>query len=243
MALLTDFGSQTPGMRQHILGALLKRRDWTGQLLDQIEGRHIAPSEIGPLVAAQLLQNSDSQLAARAKSLLNPPSSAERQAALATYRQAALNAGDAVRGQPLFARHCATCHRIGEVGVNVAPDISDSRTKTREQLVVDILEPNRAIDNNFVAYTVETTEGTTLTGIITAETANSITLRQPENKQTTLLRSQIAQSSSTGRSLMPEGWERTLSPVELADLVAYIKNWRYLDGHIPLLMNDKPRKR
>jgi hypothetical protein len=33
---------------------------------------------------------------------------------------------------------------------------------------------------------------------------------------------------------MPEGLEKTITIVEMADLIAFLKNWRYLDGTVPL---------
>jgi putative heme-binding domain-containing protein len=102
------------------------------------------------------------------------------------------------------------------------------RTKTPPQLLVDILNPNQAIDNNYVSYTVTTTTGIVHTGIIAAETPSSIRLRQAEGKSFDLLRSEIESLRSSGVSLMPEGVEKELSPQQLADVIAYVKNWRYL---------------
>jgi putative heme-binding domain-containing protein len=117
--------------------------------------------------------------------------------------------------------------------VNVAPDISDTRTKTPVQLLGDILQPNRAIDANYVSYAVTTTDGRPLLGVIAAETAGSVTLRLPEDKTVTLLRQDIDELRSTGRSLMPDGLEKNIPPQAMADLIAYLKGWRYLDGRTP----------
>jgi hypothetical protein len=61
-----------------------------------------------------------------------------------------------------------------------------------------------------------------LSGLITAETANSLTLRRQEGKDDVLLRSDIEEIASAGRSLMPEGLERDLSPRDIADVVAFV---------------------
>src|SRR6185503_13001536 len=129
-------------------------------------------------------------------------------------------------GQIVFEKQCAACHRIAGVGVNVAPDISDSRTKKFDQLLTDILQPNRAIDNNYLGYTVRLLDGTILTGILTAETATSITLRQQGGKDAVIARSEIDELKSSGQSLMPEGLERQIPAADMADLLSFIKNWR-----------------
>ena len=65
------------------------------------------------------------------------------------------------------------------------------------------------------------------------ETASSVTLRQQENKTVRLLRDEIEQLHSNGVSLMPVGLEKNIDTQQMADLIAFIKNWRYLDGSVP----------
>ena len=153
---------------------------------------------------------------------------------LAEYQSVLTMHGDAQRGRQVFEKHCATCHRIGEVGVNVAPDISDSRERTAAQYLTDILQPNRAIDANYFSYTAATTGGLVHTGILAAETSTSVTLKQAEGKTVTLPRDEIEELKSSGVSLMPEGLEREIPKQEMADLISFVKNWRYLDGETPL---------
>ena len=49
-----------------------------------------------------------------------------------------------------------------------------------------------------------------------------------------MARGEIEQLKSTGVSLMPDGLEKTIPPQEMADVIAFIKNWRYLDGRVPI---------
>ena len=70
-------------------------------------------------------------------------------------------------------------------------------------------------------------------GVVIDEQADYITLRQKEGKDVQVLRSEIVRQQSTGVSLMPEGMEAQITPQAMADLIAYIKNWRYASGEIP----------
>jgi hypothetical protein len=70
-------------------------------------------------------------------------------------------------------------------------------------------------------------------GVISAETATSITLKQPEGKVLTLLRIDIEELKNTGLSLMPVGVEKNVDQQAMADLIFWLKNWRYLDGKVP----------
>jgi putative heme-binding domain-containing protein len=216
-----------------VLDGVLASTERTGLLMDELAAGRIKPGEIDAPRADLLLRHGDAAIRTRAAELLGA-APADRQKALADYRACLKLTADPTRGRQIFAKHCANCHRVGDLGVNVAPDISDSRVKSAEQYLTDILQPNRAIDSNYVSYTVVTTDGRTVTGVLSQETATSITLRQAEDKTVTLPRSEIEEMRSNGVSLMPDGLEKDIPHQDMADLVAFIKNWRYLDGLTPL---------
>ena len=102
------------------------------------------------------------------------------------------------------------------------------------QLLNDILNPNAAIDANYIEYTVTLKNGRSLSGIIVTDTGGSITLKRAENVVETVLRQDVDEVQSTGHSLMPEGLEKSVSVAEMTDLLSFLKNWRYLDGAVPL---------
>lgn len=232
-ALLERFSAAPPTWRRAALDVLLANEGRTGLLLDAVERGDIKPAEIDPVRTQRLIAHRSADIKSRAQKLL-AAASAERSQVLKDYERALSLKADALRGRVLFERQCMTCHRVGERGVNVGPDIADSRTKTPDALLTAILDPNRAVDNNFFGYAVTTQDGKAYTGIITAETAASITLRQPEGKEQTILRSEIEELRSTGLSLMPVGFEKNITVEQMADLIAFVKNWRYLDGSVPI---------
>ena len=85
-----------------------------------------------------------------------------------------------------------------------------------------ILDPNRAFEAKYADYTVHVRDGRVLSGLIAGESANAITLRRQDGREDVLLRSEIEAVSASGRSLMPEGIEKDVTPRDLADLVAYL---------------------
>jgi putative heme-binding domain-containing protein len=206
-------------------------------LLDEIEAGRIRTSEIDVSRSMRLTKHGDKEIRTRAAKLFASAAPADRKNVLEQYGKALSLSADANRGREVFRKNCTSCHRIGDLGVNVAPDIADSRTRTPASLLTDILDPNRAIDNNYFSYTVVTLDGKVHTGIIAAETASSITLRQQENKTLSLLRQDIEEMRSNGVSLMPVGLEKEITVEQMADLISFIKNWRYLDGRVPIKVN------
>jgi putative heme-binding domain-containing protein len=232
--LLNSFASQTPIVRREILDTLLSNAAWTALLLDELEAGRIALAELDAGRSNRLSRHGNADIRTRAAKLLAAAVPADRQKVLADYQTAFALPADPLRGREVFAKNCVTCHRIAGLGVNVAPDIGDySRTKSAEQLLTDILDPNRAVDNNYFSYTLVTQQGNVLTGLVSAETASSVTLKQPDNKTVTVLREEIEELRSNGVSLMPVGVEKNITVQQMADLLAFIKNWRYLDGRVP----------
>ena len=232
--IVKGYSSQPTSVRTPTIDAILQRPERISLLLDSLESGSIKAAELDPVQTGRLLKHGEAKIRERAEKIFGSATPEDRKKALADYQTVLTMTGDAKRGQVSFAKNCATCHKIGETGVNVAPDISDSRTKTPAQILADIIQPNRAIDANYVAYNLLLADGTTASGILTSETSTSITLKAAGAKVITVARGEIEQLKSTGISLMPDGLEKTIPPQEMADVIAFIKNWRYLDGRVPV---------
>jgi putative membrane-bound dehydrogenase-like protein len=240
--LLKAWPGYTPAVRREVTEALLRQPERILALFQEVEAGRVKPGDLDALRTRQLVNHRRPEIRDRARQLLQENLPAERKQVLARYQAALTLPGDPRRGQVVFQKNCATCHRIAGSGVDVGPDIADTRTKTPEALLVDILNPNQAIDSNYVNYTVTTKGGKLLTGVIATETAASITLRRAENQTDVVLRQDIDEIQSTGVSLMPEGVEKNVSVEEMADLLAFLKNWRYLDGSVPIGADGRPRR-
>jgi putative heme-binding domain-containing protein len=232
--LLAAYDSQSLPIKRALVENSFRRADGPKLLLEQVAAGVIQPAEIDPLRRKQLLESKDAAIKEQAAKLFASLNPANRVQALADYQPVLAMAADAMRGKLVFEKNCSTCHKVGDLGVNVAPDISDSRTKTAAQILADVIQPNRAIDSNYIGYQVLLADGTIATGLLAAETSTSITLKQPGGKVLTLARDEIEQLKASGVSLMPEGLEKNIPQQDMADLLSFIKNWRYLDGKTPL---------
>ena len=231
--LLGDWKSQPPVVRRERIELLGRSPQRISALLDQIQKSEISPREIDPARSRQWIGHPDGKVREKARVLLAGNIPAAREKVLAEYRASAEKEGDALKGKLVFAKNCAACHKVADVGMDVGPDISDTRTKTRSALLSDILNPNQAIDNNYVGYVVHLKNGKTSTGMIRSSNSSSITLVRAENQTEVIPQDQIEEMQSTGQSLMPEGLEKNVSVGEMADLLQFLKDWRYLDGKTP----------
>ena len=82
-----------------------------------------------------------------------------------------------------------------------------------------ILDPNRAVESRYINYTATTKSRPRVTGILASETSTSITLVGADGKKHQLLRNELDELASSGKSLMPEGLEKDLSPQDMADII------------------------
>lgn len=220
--LLAAWRSLTPAVRGEAVEALLARKERLHPLLDAIEARTVAVDQVPATRRTLLLRHADAKIQDRARQLFGQDAPSPRKEVLTRYRAALGLAGDRQRGELTYKRECATCHRLGEQGHEVGPNLNTIRHRSADELLVDLLDPNRQVSPNYQEYIVTLADGRATTGIITAETATSITLRRPENVQETILRRNIDEITSTARSLMPEGLEQKLTPQDVADLLAFL---------------------
>jgi putative membrane-bound dehydrogenase-like protein len=232
--ILKDWRGLTPAVRREVCEGVLRQPERILVLLQEVEAGRIKPTELDVQRIRQLINHPRADVRERARKLLEHSLPADRKQVLERYREALKLKGEPSRGREVFRKNCATCHRVAGIGVDVGPDVSDTRTKTPEQLLLDVLDPNAAIDNNYLSYTVTTKSGKVLTGLIAAETGSSVTLRRAEGQQDVVLRQDVEEIASSGVSLMPEGLEKSVSMQDMADLIGFLKNWRYLDGRVPL---------
>lgn len=220
--LLADWRAASPTLRSAIQETLLMRPAWTNSLLDAMEKQKVQPGEITASVRARLLAQGDAAMRDRARVLLSVTRSSTRRQVLEQYQPALLLHGDYERGHAIFSKTCTACHLLRGEGHAVGADLTALTDRSPQALMIDILDPNAAVDGRFVNYVVQLTDGRTLSGIIADETAGALTILQPNSIRDTVLRRDIQRIVSTSLSLMPEGLESGLSQQDLADLIAYV---------------------
>ena len=148
----------------------------------------------------------------------------QRSDAVSRYQPALKLVADERRGASVFVRNCQTCHQRQGQGHQVGPDLSGIAGRAPEALLVDVLDPNREVAADYVAVSLATTRGQVVSGLLVEETATTLKLRRAEGVEETILRSEIDELRSTGRSLMPEGFEQSISLQEMADLIAFLRH-------------------
>lgn len=133
--------------------------------------------------------------------------------------------GDRARGEAIYKREalkCASCHRIGDHGARVGPNLAAIGAASPLDYIIDsLLHPAKNVKEGFNTLVVQTADGLVVTGIPVSRTDEELVLRDATDKQITIRVADIDEESP-GTSLMPAGLVDALSREELADLVRYL---------------------
>jgi putative membrane-bound dehydrogenase-like protein len=222
--LLESWKALAPKRRSAVLEVLMRREDRLTSLLDAVEKNQIAVTELDAVARQKLLDHPRALIRQRAAKILAEVVGPDRQKVIDVYQAALRLQPDSTRGLAVFAKNCATCHRLGNVGHDVGPALASVGDKSPQGLLTAILDPNRVVEARYVNFTAMTKRGQLFSGVLASETGNSITLTGPDNKQQVILRNEVDSLASTGKSLMPEGLEKEIPPQAMADLIAFVRS-------------------
>ncbi len=140
---------------------------------------------------------------------------------------AELPAGDVRRGQAVFhsaKANCIACHALGYLGGRIGPDLTQiGRLRTERDLAESIVFPSASIVRSFEPVLVVTAAGTSYNGLIKRESTDEIELAIGADRFVRIPRTEIEEIRPSKISLMPAGFDKLLSPQELADLLAFLQ--------------------
>jgi putative heme-binding domain-containing protein len=220
--LLGSYRGLTPIVRAAVVEALTTRAEWLTDLLDAVEKKIVPRAEVPLARRNALARLTDAKLRERAVALFGREVSANRRQVVEAYRGKLHSSADKENGRKIFVRECQQCHRLGEIGHDVGPNLATIQHRSPDEVLLHVLDPNREIAPNYLEYALTLKDGRLTRGVIVAETENALTLGRPLGERETVLRTQIDEIASTGQSLMPEGFEKNITPRDMADLLAFI---------------------
>lgn len=137
--------------------------------------------------------------------------------------------GDAKKGEALFFEAdsnaaCGKCHRVGDKGGNVGPELTHvAGTRDLRFIIESILEPSKVIASGYEPILVITKEGEYVTGIIKKEEANAIEIVDSQGRLNRIPNARIQQKAPQKTSLMPGNFAEILTVEEFHDVLAYVQ--------------------
>ncbi|MEQ2005404.1 MAG: PVC-type heme-binding CxxCH protein [Limisphaerales bacterium] len=237
-ALATELAKVLPKLageaQAAALNQLLKRTTWATALLGALETDVVPPALLGPANIHRLRMHPDGGVSQRANALMDKlrgPVAKEKADLIAKFTSEMQKPGNAAKGKELFTMNCATCHLLGQLGNNVGPNLTGMGAHGPAELLGQILDPNKEVDIAYVGVAVETKDDELVEGIVVRENQTVLVLRNATGEKE-VRKADIKKRRSTGRSLMPEGFE-ALGAEGLRDVLAFIAGsetrFRFID--------------
>ena len=131
--------------------------------------------------------------------------------------------GNPYAGEAVFTKQCAACHKLFHKGGNVGPDLTPYQRGNLETLLSSVIQPSAEIREGFEYMALMTMDGRILTGFVTDQDTQIVTLRVKAGEDIRVERKDVDSIAPVGRSLMPDGLLEGMSDQQLRDFFAYLR--------------------
>ena len=132
--------------------------------------------------------------------------------------------GDWNAGHRLFLGKaaCATCHQLRGEGARVGPELGNLVHRDYASVLNDIADPGATINPDGGGYVVTLKNGDLINGTRLAETDKELQIAQAGGAVAKIRKSDIVRAEPMTTSLMPAGFDKSLTPAELRDLMTFL---------------------
>jgi putative membrane-bound dehydrogenase-like protein len=218
-----------------VISALASRPSFAKVLLKHIGEGGIERSDITPVIARQIRSFNDPALTKQLAEVWGEAreSSEDKKKLMAELRAKLtpefIAKGDQSRGRLVFSQVCATCHKLYGEGNLIGPDLTGSGRHDVGYLIENIADPSAVVAADFTLVVVTLKDGRVLSGIVSARTEQTLTVKMI-GMETTVDKSEIVKQEQLPISMMPEGLLTALKEEQVRDLVSYLMS----NGQVPL---------
>lgn len=228
-----------------IAGAVEKLRSASGDLQKQIDpllaspgsalqlahalGAEGFPTNVRDAVVARATQSETVETRDLFERFLPEERRIKRLGSIVRPEQILAISGDIGRGRKVFFElsgvQCRNCHRIEGKGTEVGPDLDRIGKKyDRAQILDNILNPSRQIEEKYLTYLLETKRGQVHTGILMSKDTIKVVLKDANNKLIEVPAGDVELLVAQQKSLMPDLLLRELTAEQVADLTAFLSS-------------------
>jgi putative heme-binding domain-containing protein len=227
-ALVSMYTRFSDAHQRDARNALATRTSFAQRMLQAVESGQIPKADLTADVIQQLRNLKSTEVDAILKRVwgVARESDADKQKEIARYKgifhAGGSQPGDSSRGRAVFNKVCAQCHTVFGSGSKVGPDLTGSNRADLDYILQNMVDPNAVVPNDYLSWDIETKDDRTLTGLITAQTDQAVTLTTA-NETLTVARAEIATMKQNRLSMMPDGLLLPLSDQEVRDLIIYLR--------------------
>ncbi|MFK5923938.1 MAG: c-type cytochrome [Verrucomicrobiota bacterium] len=220
--LVSKWAAWNPQVRSVAMDLFLARPDRSTSLLKAVQDKKIAKTDLSANQVDMLRGHRDARVKELAAAVFPVVKKEARSAVVARYQKALTMKGDAKKGQAKYETVCISCHRYGDKGFVLGPDVVTFIAAGKDSILGNIFDPNKEVAPQFQTYAFTLKGGEVVVGMIANESSTEVTIRQPFGVEKKVVRKDIEGMKGIGMSLMPEGLEGILSLQDVADLLEFL---------------------
>ena len=127
-------------------------------------------------------------------------------------------------GRKVFAQHCSACHKIGEEGGTIGPNLDGVGEWGARALAEKVLDPNRNISEAFRNYTIKLKDGKVMTALYRRDEGKVIIFANSSGEEFSIPKNEIAERKPSKYTLMPDHFGNVLSQEDFNALLTYLLN-------------------
>lgn len=221
--LIKRLPSLSPTTQTEVIESLLTRKNWIVPLLEAVKNKRVPPGLISQAQQIRLRKHPETEVRRQAALVLASEENPRNQV-IQKYRAALTLQGSASKGRKIFEANCLACHKQDGQGHELGPNLATVKNRDPDAILIQILDPNREVLSGYLQYFVALEGGRTVTGRIVNESSAGLTLRRAGGVEEAIPRHQIKSITSSGLSLMPDGFETAIDLQEMSDLLAFLKS-------------------
>ncbi|MGC3966293.1 MAG: c-type cytochrome [Pirellulales bacterium] len=224
--LLKQAGASSDRLLREIAQGLAQSADGGDALLKAMTAGKISPRLLQEIPVILRLKSSkpkdfESRIASLTKNL--PPADERINGVISARITAFAKASpDARRGETIFMKNCAACHRLQGRGNKIGPELEGIGRRGLERISEDVLDPNRAVDQAFRATQFTLVDGRILSGLVVRREGDVVVVADAQGREQPLRNIDIEEQEALTMSPMPANFADLLPEADYFDLAAYL---------------------
>ena len=209
--------SKTAQNRRENAAKMLALDSFGAKLLVTLATEGKIPKEVRSTIAEHIFNNPDKSIRMLATDYFSRPGGGQLSASLAGDMPVSVP-----NGKLLFTKNCAICHRYGNEGQEIGPDLSAIGKKYDKMGLLDaIINPSASMVFGYEPWIIQTKDKNTYYGFVVSDGA-TVVLKDAAGQTTAIKANQIVSRKQLKNSLMPEPTSMGLKEKDVSDLAGYL---------------------
>ena len=189
-----------------------------GQLLIDLASAKKLTKEINNTVSQSIFKNPDQGVRVQAGNYFQRPGINK----IFSIQSISRLQPEAMRGKAVFEGTCAACHKAGNIGNDLGPELTAIGKKyDRVSLLDAIINPSASIVFGYEPWLITTRDGKSVYGFLIGD-GQTVVIKDAARQQHVIKAGDIVSRKKMDQSMMPDPTSLGLNEKKLADVAEYL---------------------